>query len=236
MGARLHGLSPAARRGLAVAASMGQPTLAMVNAVAGDDVLADAEGAQIVDIRDGVVAFAHPLLASGAYAATDPATRRALHAAIAERVSEPEERARHLALAATGPDEAVASALDDAGRRAESRGAPAAAAELFERAAHLTPPRQLAEARRRITDAATCAFQSGDSRRAREMLERGHPHDRPGPGSRPRARAPRAGARLRRRSARRGGAPARGDRERRRRCGAAGRRPQPAGRDAVPAA
>ena len=150
---------------------MGQPTLAMVNAVAGDDVLAAAEGAQIVDIRDGVVAFAHPLLASGAYAATDPATRRALHAAIAERVSEPEERARHLALAATGPDEAVASALDDAGRRAESRGAPAAAAELFERAAHLTPPGQLAEARRRITDAATCAFQSGDSRRAREMLE-----------------------------------------------------------------
>ena len=116
-------------------------------------------------------AFAHPLLASGAYAATDPATRRALHAAIAERVSEPEERARHLALAATGPDEAVASALDDAGRRAESRGAPAAAAELFERAAHLTPPGQLAEVGRRTTDAATCAFQSGDSRRAREMLE-----------------------------------------------------------------
>ena len=179
--ARLHGLSPAARRGLAVAASMGQPTLAMVNAVAGEGVLADAEGAQIVDIRDGVVAFAHPLLASGAYAATDPATRRALHAAIAERVSEPEERARHLALAAIGPDEAVASALDDAGRRAESRGAPAAAAELFERAAHLTPPTQVAETGRRSTDAATCAFQSGDSRRAREMLEQVIRTSGPGP-------------------------------------------------------
>ena len=183
VGARLHGLSPAARRGLAVAASMRQPTLAVVNAVAGDAVLAEAEDAQIVDIRDGVVRFAHPLLASGAYAATDPATRRALHAAVAERVTEPEERARHLALAAAGPDEAVASALDDAGRRAESRGAPAAAAELFERAAHLTRPGQPAEVRRRITDAATCAFQAGDSRRAREMLEElirttGHGPDR----------------------------------------------------------
>ena len=169
--ARLQGLSRAARRGLAVAASMRRPTLAVVNAVAGGDALAEAEQAQIVHVRDGAVAFAHPLLASGAYAATDPATRRALHAAIAERVSEPEERARHLALAATGPDEAVAGALDDAGRRAESRGAPAAAAELFERAARLTPSDQAADVRRRITDAATCTFQSGDSRRAREMLE-----------------------------------------------------------------
>ena len=91
--ARLHGLSPATRRGLAVAAAMRQPTLAVVNAVAGDDVLAAAEDAQIVHVRDGAVHFAHPLLASGAYAATDPATRRALHAAIAERVGEPEERA-----------------------------------------------------------------------------------------------------------------------------------------------
>jgi DNA-binding CsgD family transcriptional regulator len=171
VGARLHGLSAMARRGLAVAASIGHPTLAVVDAVAGEDALADAEDAQIVDVLDGVVHFAHPLLASGAYAATDPATRRALHAAIAERVTEPEERARHLALAATGPNEAVASALDDAGRRAESRGAPAAAGELFERAAHLTPPGQVEEITRRVTDAATCTFRSGDSRRARELLE-----------------------------------------------------------------
>jgi DNA-binding CsgD family transcriptional regulator len=169
--ARLKGLPPAARRGLAVAASMRRPTLAVVDDVAGEDALAEAEAAQIVRVRDGVVAFAHPLLASGAYAATDPAARRALHAAIAERVSEPEERARHLALAATGPDETVAAALDDAGRLAESRGAPAAAAELFERAARLTPSDRAADVSRRLTDAATCTYQSGDSRRAREMLE-----------------------------------------------------------------
>jgi DNA-binding CsgD family transcriptional regulator/Tfp pilus assembly protein PilF len=169
--ARLHGLSPVARRALAAAASMGQPTLAVVHAVAGDDALAEAERAQIVGVRDGVVRFAHPLLASGAYAAADPATRRALHAAIADLVAEPEERARHLALAATGPDEVVAAALDEAADRAEARGAPAAAADLLERAARLTPPDRADEARRRITDAALRVFHAGDSRRAREMLD-----------------------------------------------------------------
>ena len=169
--ARLDGLADATRRALAVAASMGQPTLAVVEAVAGEDALAEAERAQIVDVRDGVVRFAHPLLASGAYAATDPAARRALHTAIAALVTEPEERARHLALAATGPDEAVARELEDAARRAESRGAPAAAADLLERAVRLTPREQAGDARRRITDAAFCVFQSGDTRRAREMLD-----------------------------------------------------------------
>ena len=57
-----------------------------------------------------------------------------------EHAIDPEERARHLALAATGPDEAVADALEAAARRAEARGAPPAAAELYERAARLTPP------------------------------------------------------------------------------------------------
>ena len=170
VGARLRGLSPATRRGLAVAAAMRQPTLAMVDAVAGAGALAAAEDVQIVHVRDGVVHFAHPLLASGAYTATDPATRRALHAAIAERTGEPEEHALHLALAATGPHEAVAGALDDAGRRALSRGAPAAAAELYERAVQLTPPGGSAAVARRRTDAATCAFLAGDSRRARGLL------------------------------------------------------------------
>jgi hypothetical protein len=57
---RLRGLSPSARRALAVAAAMGQPTVAVVNAVAGDDTLAEAERAEIVNVRDGVVRFAHP--------------------------------------------------------------------------------------------------------------------------------------------------------------------------------
>ena len=44
-------------------------TLAVVHAIAGDGALAGAEDAQIVHVRDGAVHFAHPLLASGAFAA-----------------------------------------------------------------------------------------------------------------------------------------------------------------------
>ncbi len=171
IGARLRGLSPTTRRGLAAAASMAQPTLALVDEVAGDGVMAEAEDAQIVEVRDGLVRFTHPLLASGAYAAADAATRRELHAAVGARVNDAEERARHLALAAIGPDARVAAELEDAARRAEARGAPAAAADLLERAVRLTPRARTADLARRTMEAAYWVFQSGDSHRAREMLE-----------------------------------------------------------------
>ncbi len=80
--ARLGALSPQARRALATAAAMAQPSVALVTAVeAGDgDALTEAERAHIVDLRDGNVRFAHPLLASGAYAGVEARTRRELHA------------------------------------------------------------------------------------------------------------------------------------------------------------
>ena len=181
--ARLGGLSPGARRALAAAAALAVPTVELVSAVAGEPraTLAEAERARIVDLREERVRFAHPLLASGAYAAVDPPRRRELHAAAAARVSDSEERARHLALAARGPDETVARALEDAARRAQSRGAPPAAAELYERAARLTPPERATDIARRTMDAAFSIFQCGDSRRARELLDSVVAGTEPGP-------------------------------------------------------
>jgi hypothetical protein len=80
------------------------------------------------------VRFAHPLIASVVYADADAAERRALHALIADVVEEPEERARHLALATDAPDEDVAASLDEAARSVRARGAPGEAAELYEEA------------------------------------------------------------------------------------------------------
>lgn len=173
VGARLEALSAEARRALAAAAAMAQPTVALVEAVAGDGerALDEAEQANVVVVRDGRVRFTHPLLASGAYAAIDPSVRRALHARAGSEVSDPEERARHLALAATGPDEAVASALEAAASRADARGAPPAAAELYERAVRLTPPVARGDVLRRTMHAAFSIFQSGDGQRARMMLD-----------------------------------------------------------------
>jgi DNA-binding CsgD family transcriptional regulator/tetratricopeptide (TPR) repeat protein len=170
--ARLEALSLDARHALAAAAAMAQPTLEVVEAVGtGRGPLDEAERAHIVDVRDGRIRFAHPLLASGAYAAVESSVRRELHARIAERVRDPEERARHLALAARGPDESVAAALEAAARRAQARGAPPAAAELYERAMRLTPEGATSDALRRTMHAGFCAFQTGDSRRARELLD-----------------------------------------------------------------
>ena len=135
------------------------------------DALAEAERAQIVELRDGKVRFTHPLLASAAYALVDTTTRRDLHAGVAALVVDPEERARHLAFAATGPDETVARAVEDAARRAEARGAPTSAAELYEQAARMTPPEHDRDVCLRTMKAAFAVFQCGDSRRAREMLE-----------------------------------------------------------------
>lgn len=173
VGARLEALSANARRALAAAAGMAQPTLALVEAVAGADrgTLDEAERADIVRVRDGRIHFTHPLLASGAYAASDASVRRALHARAGMEVTDPEERARHLALAASGPDEAVASALEAAARRADERGAPPAAAELYERAVRLTPPEARTDVLRRTMYAGFSTFQCGDGRRARALLD-----------------------------------------------------------------
>jgi DNA-binding CsgD family transcriptional regulator len=162
---RLAALSPRARRAVLAAAATAQPGMATLE---GDvDALAEAARAAILEVHGDRIRFAHPLLASAAYASADPSERRSLHARLSRLVADPEERARHLALAATGPDERVAAALDAAARGARARGAPAAAASLYEWAARLTP----GAAHRRRVDAAYCLFEAGDSRAARAALE-----------------------------------------------------------------
>jgi DNA-binding CsgD family transcriptional regulator len=133
-------------------------------------VLQPAIEAQVVELEGDRVRFTHPLLASAAYGGT--ASHRELHGRLAEIVVDPEERARHLALAAAGPDPSVAAALEEAAGEAAARGAPGVAAELTEQAARLTPPDRAEDARRRAADAGYYHFESGDSRRARGMLER----------------------------------------------------------------
>ena len=84
-----------------------------------------------------------------------------------------EERAIHLALATSEPDETVASEVERAAAQARGRGAFAASATLFEHAARLTPANAAETRGRRFLAAAELLLEGGgDPRRAGELLNR----------------------------------------------------------------
>ncbi|HEX9349951.1 MAG TPA: LuxR C-terminal-related transcriptional regulator [Gaiellaceae bacterium] len=145
---RVAGYPPELRPLLALVAAVERPTPSLLAAIdAGAGALLD-EASELGAVTlgdDGVIRFPPPLLASAVYAALPAGQRRALHARVAAVSHDLEERARHLALAAAGPDADVAALLDKAAARARARGAPAAAAEFAQQAVRLTPPAQVAD-------------------------------------------------------------------------------------------
>ncbi len=139
-------------------AALARPTVEVVAAAHGNrervlGALEVAAGEGVIEVDDSRVRFVHPLLASICYEEAPVWKRRAVHRSLAEAVGDVEERARHLALAADGPDAIAASALDTAAEQAAARGAAATAAELFELAAELTPADPAAARRRRLQSA-----------------------------------------------------------------------------------
>ena len=133
--------------------------------------LGPAIAAGVVEHANGRLHFTHPLLASVIYGSADPSVRRRWHARLAELVSDSEEKARHLALSASGPDDAVADALEDAARSANARGAPDAAAALAQQASDLTPSERRPAIDRRRIMTAEYRLRAGDAPAARAILE-----------------------------------------------------------------
>jgi DNA-binding CsgD family transcriptional regulator len=133
-------------------------------------VLEPALRAGVLERVSGRLRFSHPLLASVVYAMADAQTRSGLHSQLAALVNDPEERARHLALASAGPDAAVADALEQAARSANARGAPDAASALALQACDLTPNGMNDAATRRRIITAEYRMRAGDTTGARAML------------------------------------------------------------------
>jgi DNA-binding CsgD family transcriptional regulator len=175
--ARLAALSEEAREVLEPVALLSKPTVSIVEAVASDTTtvrarLRTAEAAAILELDDERVRFSHPLLAACVEAELDPRRRRSLQRRLAELVGDPEQRARHLALGASGPSAEVADELETASVIAALRGASAAAAELAELSVSLTPGDAGGEVlRRRQLLAADHHYASGDAERSRVILE-----------------------------------------------------------------
>lgn len=166
--ARIERLPPETRTALVRAAALSVPTTAVVS----EDALLAAEDAELVTVDvEGRIAFVHPLVASAIYDSASHARRRRVHRELAALVEDKEEQARHLALATTTPDEAVAAALDVAAQHAGERGASAAAAELARLALALTVQPVGATRVRRSLALGRHLLGAGDTAGARSVLE-----------------------------------------------------------------
>lgn len=172
---RLEALPAEARQAALVVTVAADPTFELLDAVMGPALahmgMADAVAAQVLEIDHGAPRLAHPLLGEILSSDALPTTVRDMHARLAQAVDDPEKRARHLALAAEGPDEAIAGSVHAAAVRVRSRGATDAAAELAELAARLTPPDETEPLLRRKIDAARYHFEGGEITRARDLLD-----------------------------------------------------------------
>jgi DNA-binding CsgD family transcriptional regulator len=169
--ARIGRLEDDARHVLLAAACTADPTVDLLAQATGTGVertvelLEEPESHDIIRIDGNRVLFSHPLLARSVYTDAGPARRRKMHRALADVVTLPELKARHLGLATTRADPVTLGALDEAADAALARGAPAAAAELIELAIGLGGD----TATRRVR-AAQHRFQAGDTDRAQAVL------------------------------------------------------------------
>jgi DNA-binding CsgD family transcriptional regulator len=161
---RLERLPPDARDALVlVAADEQDGGVALASALRArglSESFAPAERAGLIAIIDGRIRFTHPLVRSVVYHSAVGEQRRTAHAALAAAYGESSDRrAWHRAAAATGPDETIAAALEDAAARAAARGGLTTAARTFERAAGLTPASDTRA--ERLLAAATLAHATG---------------------------------------------------------------------------
>jgi DNA-binding CsgD family transcriptional regulator len=174
LAARLGRLPERTREAMLAASLLSEPDAGLLERVVGpatERSLQAAVAADLVETRADRVRFAHPLIGSVLASSATPATRRAMHRRLAEVVPSKEERARHLALACEGPDEAVAAGLEEAAVLAERRGAPEDASELLELAWKLTPEDDVASMARRRLEHARALARAGDVSEATALLD-----------------------------------------------------------------
>ncbi|MFI0354154.1 ATP-binding protein [Actinomadura sp. 9N407] len=129
--------------------------------------LEEAERAGLMEVNPPVIRFRHPLIRAAAYQGAVVSQRLEVHRELAATADDANCRVRHLASAATAPDEAVAAELERAAERARARTGYGTAARLYRQAADLTP--ETAGRARRLSTAATAMLQAGEVEGAEEL-------------------------------------------------------------------
>ncbi|MDX3224287.1 AAA family ATPase [Streptomyces sp. ME19-01-6] len=135
--------------------------------------LTAAERAGLLRVSGPDLRFRHPLVRSAVYADAPFLERRAAHLALAAELADTgltTAAAWHRALAATGPDEAVAAALEGGADEIADRGGLSAVASVLSRAADLSPT--AAARARRLAAAAHAAWKSGHRDTAHRLAAR----------------------------------------------------------------
>ena len=175
---RLRRLSPEAQLLLALAAA--EPTASdtlLWRAAERLDLDAELTASEVSGLAEfgRAVTFRHPLVRTVAYHNVPIVRRQLIHRALAEVTDageQPDRVAWHLAMAATGPDEAVAARLGQVAGRAMNRGGYAATATFLAQAAELSADGQLRTDR--FLAAAEAALTAGRPVQARVLLDQAH--------------------------------------------------------------
>jgi DNA-binding CsgD family transcriptional regulator len=172
---RLEDVSAAAQEVLLLAAASGRPTMEQMAAILGEApasaALDEAEAEGLVVVTTSEVRFTHPTLRFVRYSVATASQRRRAHERLADATSQPADRARHLALATTGPDEELARELDVQAQLEHLRGAAVAGAELADLAVTLTPPGDTSARALRLVSASDLHLAAFDPGGARLALE-----------------------------------------------------------------
>jgi DNA-binding CsgD family transcriptional regulator len=134
--------------------------------------LRPAERARLVQVdrQQQRIEFRHPLIRSAVVQRSAAGGKRSAHRALAEELADqPDIQAWHLAEATAGPDEKVATLLDEAAERVRRRGDAVGAIRLLLRAADLSPPTP--DRGRRMARAAYMGALDADISNASDLLD-----------------------------------------------------------------
>ncbi len=168
---RLGDLAPDTRPALLAAALDSRASLdeIMRSSRASIESLQPAVVAELIEIADDGVRFRHPLIRSAVRQAAPAQQVLEMYRALADVVADPERQLWHRAMAANGPDEGIASALERHARVAAARGAMTVAGADLERAAALTADSRNKGAR--LVAAAEIAYELGLLESARRLVD-----------------------------------------------------------------